>query len=168
MYSVYLYIYIYIYRYICFLHMGSLAQILKWVPGPWGQLAQKFVHPGGPSTWDPGPVLGPWAHEKLRFLKNCFRQSSPRCSGMLRHGVIFAKFDLPEMDYNAVRSFEGSRWTIMHLGEVQFCKKSRLWLHPDASRGAISKPKMHDCHATIFEVQARFQNRKCTIESKKS
>ena len=37
------------------LSMGSLFQILKCVPVPWDQLAQKLVHLRGPSTWALGP-----------------------------------------------------------------------------------------------------------------
>ena len=148
--------------------MWALAQILKCIPSPSRVFVVSFVHffvsPRNVRT----SVVAFRSREKRRLRKVFFRQRSPRCTRMPLQRASFAKLDLPEMDYNAVRSFEGSRWTIMHLGEVQLCKKSGLWQHPSASRGAISKRKMHDCHATIFEVQARFQNAKCTIESKKS
>ena len=126
------------------------------------------MHSGpGPST-GPGPVLGPWAREKLSFrdFKSC--QRSPRCSGLQLQRVIFAKLDFPEMHYHAVRSREGSRWTIMHLGEVEVGKKSGLWLHFLASRGGLADLQMHDCHWKIVELRAESQNTKCAMRNRKT
>ena len=40
-----------------------------------------------------------------------------------------------------------------------------MWRDPSASRGPLANPQLHDCHATIFELRAEFQNGKCTIPS---
>ena len=66
----------------------------------------------------PGPVLGPWAREKLTLGSVGNRQSSPRCPGTSLQGVKKPDFDLPEMHFVPVRSVEASCWNEMHLGEV--------------------------------------------------
>jgi len=42
------------------------------------------------------------------------------------------------MHYSPVRGLKASYGNIMHLGEVQLGKNDPLWLHPGASRGALT------------------------------
>ena len=106
--------------------------------------------------------------EKRRLRKFFFRQRSPRCSRMPLQTVDFAKFDLPEMDFCPARDDIASHASVLRLGDLQKCKKNGLWQRFLASRGAISKPKLHDCHWKVVELQTKFQNEKCTIDRPKT
>ena len=56
--------------------------------------------------------------------------------------MSFADLHLPEMHFVPTRGHFGSHWTGMHLGEVKIGKIHGLWLHPKASRGALTKKKL--------------------------
>ena len=74
----------------------------------------------------PGPVLGPWAREKLTLGSVENRQRSARCLRISLQGVKKIDIDLPQMHFVPVRSFEASCWNEMHLGEVKLGKSDLL------------------------------------------
>ena len=109
------------------------------------QFAYRFFWGGR----DPGPVGGRWAHHKQIFGSAKNRQSLPRCLMVPLERVRCPELDLPETHYNALRSFRGSRWTIRHLWDVNFGKKSPPVRHHATSWGALtifSAPKNPSLH----------------------
>ena len=119
--DIYIYICIHIYIHsICSfsLYIRPTAQILKCAMSPSRDFDDSFAHFFVTPRNAPSPVDALRFAEKRRLRKVFFRQRTPRCTRLPLQRASFAKLELTEMDYNAVRSFEGSRWTIMHLGEV--------------------------------------------------
>ena len=85
-------------------------------------ISKKITHAFGLAAGGPGPVLGPWAREKLTLGSVENRQRSPRCLRISLQDDKKPDIDLPEMHFVPAGDLNASHWNETHLGELQVGK----------------------------------------------